>query len=1484
MLFRSSEYGFGGATDSSFTSARAAQVNMIINGARMGLAGTAGAALMGAPSSFSDLGYFTTYGGSTTDSTQIKFLNAVAHPSRKPERTVGKSAGADYSLMTLTASMFLKASSGPRTPAEDPSKRNLTDVASGRSKPVSVIPVLAGGVNGVVTGSWLSAGLDYTQPALGVLTNDADNGSDDSNRSWYSSEGGTPFWRADTFFLLKEKPKPDKFQENPIKIVASSWAPMFCQAPYMTGENIPQDSDLDFSYSSPADNKAVYSQFRIFGTGAGSAGDENDRFQASRYGPRSSSPTLSRTEIVSGNSDVDFQGNVTIDVGSKSNTTREMITFGQMVHYGYANAATEITASLVDRVDVYTAGTSEAAPGMSGSIDTRFSGEIYDGSSGTPKNCSLHTQALKVASLWQGFNNASIPANLEHVYDASKGGVSQLSDFPDTCQSQYGSLFEPQSASTCYENRVSPRFGEFRSDFNALVASATKNSELRQPAGAPHPRYLTSGSTSAVDVKSVGASDRRYNETFQSLDTFTAPIVTYNTIGPTQPNGKNNSAATLAAFYLERGKGIAGDPTGINDATQLRPLFAPEPSYGALQYSPIGSGWSLIASPAYIASTTRLNTNFLTGSMAEDFARFGSFMTSSIDWQVDLGEKFTSAPKSTWLDAGLRRDLNIFLKPGQTHQGTNPGFADNFCGFTILTASTSQRPLESPGRESAALPLQANVYKRQYLNYRTDFKLDVPVRTDVPRSAEPPGYWTFTANNYRTEVGTFESSSTERSYLGYLARTQAEGSILAANSTVAADNRLFTAQRMLYAKRYHLRYSVVISEGGWNSGFMEGVKNYVRAVGAGEKISGTEQAALPLPGLGVFTAGPRPNGGGATIKLFAIDDSSYNFGAVETRSPYGNILASTEQSGSFVKEPTVDSMYVLDPADEIVVGVQPSLPGWNPGSGLPNNRHSSKYGIWDVSGSHTAGHAKAWDVDTTGAVLDNPYMNLEDPYEPCHGLTMLKSPSRVVLFGSFVRDNKPHDNSSTEVIGSDAIHEAIHYDNPVLDQFSIAGRDEYTGSSLEQFITGSILASQKGDNLQGVRGVAGRVGDGTITFNGSLKRSLRLAEESEVYFDTLLQDPVGIMQVQSGAFKINAGNELTVVNMHVPSHVHVHHLAQYYDRLEQLGIAGASGRESISFAFSHGWSDSFPFEPKYVNVPRMTSDSSFWPVQTNRVMIGVGASDMHFVRSDANYTTFTNESGIALVPGNVGSANVIYNQQSRFDLSYGGSFLPETANSSGLIGQHSGNVMGGIANMSNVANFSDRAIPNSTAGFGSRHLASRGRAEYRNFSAAMVGFGRHHGKYLDVDDLEFLGTAGTTVYYTFGFKRIFSFATSDHPAGFKFGYMNSDHLSPTAVFRSDRYGQFRDMLEPRLFSKTFSKEDELSPAGETEAAVSCIFVDRSGTPVEDATLTSCLNISTTMTASKPFIEGDTPRKLIINPDFLTIDPFSIDLPRLTDLI
>ena len=57
--------------------------------------------------------------------------------------------------------------------------------------------------------------------------------------------------------------------------------------------------------------------------------------------------------------------------------------------------------------------------------------------------------------------------------------------------------------------------------------------------------------------------------------------------------------------------------------------------------------------------------------------------------------------------------------------------------------------------------------------------------------------------------------------------------------------------------------------------------------------------------------------------------------------------------------------------------------------------------------------------------------------------------SSLTLFGSLVRLGVEKLPESGQPLTSDAIHEAIHYDNPILDQFLVEPDSAYSGSYLD---------------------------------------------------------------------------------------------------------------------------------------------------------------------------------------------------------------------------------------------------------------------------------------------------------------------------------------------------------------------------------------------------------------------------------------------------
>ena len=70
---------------------------------------------------------------------------------------------------------------------------------------------------------------------------------------------------------------------------------------------------------------------------------------------------------------------------------------------------------------------------------------------------------------------------------------------------------------------------------------------------------------------------------------------------------------------------------------------------------------------------------------------------------------------------------------------------------------------------------------------------------------------------------------------------------------------------------------------------------------------------------------------------------------------------------------------------------------------------------------------------------------------------------------------------------------------------------------------------------------------------------------------------------------------------------------------------------------------------------------------------------------------------------------------------------------------------------------------------------------------------------------------------------------------------------------------FETCLEQRLYGKVYSFGDQYNKRGESESAVTCIFVDADGAPIEDATKDIMFEpVYERPQSRKPFIEGEVP--------------------------
>lgn len=135
---------------------------------------------------------------------------------------------------------------------------------------------------------------------------------------------------------------------------------------------------------------------------------------------------------------------------------------------------------------------------------------------------------------------------------------------------------------------------------------------------------------------------------------------------------------------------------------------------------------------------------------------------------------------------------------------------------------------------------------------------------------------------------------------------------------------------------------------------------------------------------------------------------------------------------------------------------------------------------------------------------------------------------KLILYGSYLRDNKPiHDIYKDQLI-SDSIHETIPAGPSVLDRFDTEPTMVFSGSMREEYIRGEMFERRStwyGDaNLipisvdsKKVRKVRGRASDGNLGKRASFSRNIKLFQEDSQYYDSMQPDPVKSLLQYSGS-------------------------------------------------------------------------------------------------------------------------------------------------------------------------------------------------------------------------------------------------------------------------------------------------------------------------------------------------------------------------------
>ena len=514
-------------------------------------------------------------------------------------------------------------------------------------------------------------------------------------------------------------------------------------------------------------------------------------------------------------------------------------------------------------------------------------------------------------------------------------------------------------------------------------------------------------------------------------------------------------------------------------------------------------------------------------------------------------------------------------------------------------------------------------------------------------------------------------------------------------------------------------------------------------------------------------------------------------------------------------QPDVSSPYILDPSDSIVLGWQMAMP-----------RSMSPY-----SGSSLN--------DTASTIGPN--------------MTLSPGAGKLILYGSFIKDNEEQLGSMQQNLDSAAIHQAIGND-PVSDQFEVAPNSAYFGSMAEQVVTGTMRQEDLGRSDGSLRPALDTAdynargidieftGRYWCTYNQSgvtngtwrSSRKVRVGVGGNTSFDTNFhwQWPNTINGFNFASFgAIQKTAQLIADETYydsTPGSPTLYHQtdgkkAIYMAEADIAGsfhaegfylpiVAAEAGTEGfvtgnpdygmsdnfLDKVANFAWQRGFPFENRYKGIPRRRTTRQFdESIKIDWVKIGTPTeSKGNFVEGTSPVSV--NSVGLFL-------ARQTYNPALDMIVYPGPRFSP----------------IGSIY----YANW-----------YGSWKTPIM----QEKFNQSWFMFGDSEGtNNQHIPAYPGLRFDGANYYPYAVFK----------PRGYKYGLIAANTLNSSAHFRRDRFGQLRDMMEQRPYTRYYSEEKLFS------APVQARFVDRETGLVTNPMNTVCQNVSPVMSSSLPYFDG-----------------------------
>lgn len=329
-------------------------------------------------------------------------------------------------------------------------------------------------------------------------------------------------------------------------------------------------------------------------------------------------------------------------------------------------------------------------------------------------------------------------------------------------------------------------------------------------------------------------------------------------------------------------------------------------------------------------------------------------------------------------------------------------------------------------------------------------------------------------------------------------------------------------------------------------------------------------------------------------------------------------------------------------------------------------------------------------------------------------------------------------------------------------EFELEPRTSYYLSYTDKIITGSMIHFDSEGNRG--RGMVGSIVSGSNEYKGDYSYSLylrrkqaanqkptfvrgvQLVNSSKLFHDTLMPD-------FSQVYRLNGGQFVTPVWEEIKWNFDFGNTSSivYSSPIVKLVLTKGNITGSTGAAIGDAvWQYEYPFMGKYSGVPKVLNVSKILNRANQAETIeDIFSNRLLFIANPVADVSSSNKYTICFATG----SNISLSLQNYYDRDY----------------------------RPTVYNVEEQAIPltrKNLVGLSSRDLLT-----------CFFGFGVTPN----------LSPDSTTITYNQGLSTK---AYGPTIQGWKYGVLSGIPTSPKAVFRIGKFGQFRDMLEPRLYSKT----------------------------------------------------------------------------------